>query len=173
MPFLISILIVQTVFVFERHQKKVKSEFIIFQKSRSSVLGIRAGEKLLVDHNLDSLEIEKSNLMASYRIGENVQQYFKAYNSSIFQFEKQHILLVDSLGVYQLNNLKNLSVVLQYSPKINMERLIKTMQPKLIIADGSNYKSDVNRWEIICNKQKTPFYYTGKNGAYVLRINRD
>ena len=171
--FLISILIVQTVFVFERHQKKVKSEFIIFQKSRSSVLGIRAGEKLLVYHNLDSLEIEKSNLMASYRIGENVQQYFKAYNSSIFQFEKQHILLVDSLGVYQHNILKNLSVVLQYSPKINMERLIKTMQPKLIIADGSNYKSDVNRWEIICNKQKTPFYYTGKNGAYVLRINRD
>mgnify|MGYP000615908723 CR=1 FL=1 len=65
----------------------------------------------------------------------------------------------------KLNNLKNLSVVLQYSPKINMERLIKTMQPKLIIADGSNYKSDVNRWEIICNKQKTPFYL-------ILEVNR-
>ena len=79
--------------------------------------------------------------------------------------------MIDSLGVYQFNNLKNPSVVLRYSPKINLERLIKTMQPKQIIADGSNYKSDVKRWEIVCEKQKTPFYYTGKNGAYIIKKN--
>ena len=171
--FLISILIIQSVFLFETHQKKRKTAFIIFQKSRTSVLGIRAGEQLLVYHNEDSLEIRKSNLMTSYRIGENVQQHFKTFDSSIFQFEKEHILLLDSLGVYQLNNLKNLSVVLRYSPKINMERLIKTIQPKQIIADASNYKSDVSRWQIVCKEQKTPFYYTGKNGAYFLRKNKN
>ena len=171
--FLISILIIQSVFLFETHQKKRKTAFIIFQKSRTSVLGIRAGEQLLVYHNEDSLEIRKSNLMTSYRIGENVQQHFKTFDSSIFQFEKEHVLLLDSLGVYQLNNLKNLSVVLRYSPKINMERLIKTIQPKQIIADASNYKSDVSRWQIVCKEQKTPFYYTGKNGAYFLRKNKN
>ncbi len=171
--FLISILIIQSVFLFETYQKKRKTAFIIFQKSRTSVLGIRAGEQLLVYHNEDSLEIRKSNLMTSYRIGENVQQHFKTFDSSIFQFEKEHVLLLDSLGVYQLNNLKNLSVVLRYSPKINMERLIKTIQPKQIIADASNYKSDVSRWQIVCKEQKTPFYYTGKNGAYFLRKNKN
>ena len=93
--------------------------------------------------------------------------FLKKY--SILKLKNEHILLIDSLGVYQLNNLNNAIVFLQYSPKINLERLIKTMQPKQIIADGSNYKSDVNRWEIVCKKQKTPFYYTGKNGAYIIK----
>ena len=167
--FLISILIIQSVFVFETYQKKTKTGFIVFHKSRSSVLGIRAGEDLLVYHNLDSLDIKKSNLMTSYRIGENVAQHFKTQKSAIFKFEEEHLLLIDSLGVYQLNTLKNPIIVLQYSPKINLERLIKTMQPKQIIADGSNYKSYVSRWRIVCEKEKTPFHYTGEKGAFMMK----
>ena len=169
--FLSSIVIIQIVFISETNQRKTEKALIIFHKSRSSVFGIRAGEELLVYHNLDSIELKKTNAMTAYRIGENVNQYFKTQKYSILKFENEHILLIDSLGVYQLNNLNNAIVFLQYSPKINLERLIKTMQPKQIIADGSNYKSDVNRWEIVCKKQKTPFYYTGKNGAYIIKKN--
>ena len=57
-----------------------------------------------------------------------------------------------------------------YSKKINLERLIKTLQPKQLITDGSNYKSDVLRWKVIAEKQKTPFYNTSKNGAYILKL---
>jgi competence protein ComEC len=167
--FLISIVIIQTVFVFETHQKKTKTGFIVFHKSRSSVLGIRAGAELLVYHNLDSLDIRKSNLMTSYRIGENVAQHFKTQEAAIFKLENEHLLLIDSLGVYQLNNLKNPIIVLQYSPKINLERLIKTLQPKQIIADGSNYKSYVSRWRIVCKKEKIPFHYTGEKGAFMMK----
>ena len=165
---LISIIIVQSVFVFEVHQKKNKNEFIVFHKSKNSVFGIRKGKHLLVHHNLDSFDLIKSNMMTSYRIGENVSQTFKNNHSNVFQFDKKHILLVDSLGVYQLKDLKNPIVVLQYSPKINLSRLIQTVNPSNIIADGSNYKSYVKRWENTCKKQKTPFYFTGINGAYII-----
>jgi competence protein ComEC len=167
--FLISIVIFQSVFVFETYQNKSKTVFIVFHKSRSSVLGIRTGKDFLVYHNLDSLDIKKSNLITSYKIGENVHQHFKTQETAIFKFKNEHILLIDSLGVYQLNNLINPIIVLQYSPKINLERLIITMQPKQIIADGSNFKSYVSRWEIVCEKEKIPFYYTGKNGAYMMK----
>jgi competence protein ComEC len=165
--FLISILIIQSVLVFETHQKKIKKEFIVFHKSRNSVIGIRAGQKLLVHHDLDSLGIQKSNFITSYRIGENVDQAFNMNIPSFFEFEKQQILVIDSLGIYQLKGLKNPIVILQYSPKINLERLIKTINPKQIIADGNNYKTFVNRWKVICENEKTPFYYTGINGAFV------
>jgi competence protein ComEC len=171
--FLISIVIVQSVFVLETYQKKTANAFIVFHKNRSSILGIRVGEKLLLQHDLDSLKFQKSNLMTSYRIGENIKQVFKRSNSNVFQFDKDLIVLIDSLGVYQLNNLENSIVILQYSPKINLERLLKKIQPKQIIADGSNYKNDINRWQVICEKQKTPFYYTGKNGAYILKAARN
>jgi competence protein ComEC len=169
--FLLSILIIQTVFMFEAYEKNTKKEFVVFHKSRNSVIGIRSGKNLLVHHDLDSLDLEKSIFLTSYRIGENVNQIFKNNIPAIFEFEKEQILIVDSLGVYQLKNLKNPSVVLQYSPKINLERLIKVLNPKQIIADGNNYKNDVNRWKAICEKQKTPFYYTGKNGAFVYQKN--
>ena len=169
--FLISIVVIQIVFMFETHQKKTEKSVIIFHKSRSSVFGIRAGEELLVYHNLDSLELKNTNVMTSYRIGENVRQNFKTQKSSIYKFENEHILFVDSLGVYQLHDFKDGIVLLQYSPKVNLERLIKIMRPKQIIADGSNYKSYIEGWEIVCEKEKTPFYYTGKNGAYIIREN--
>ncbi|PQB09006.1 competence protein [Polaribacter filamentus] len=165
--FLISILIIQSVLVFETHQKKIKKEFIVFHKSRNSVIGIRTGQKLLVHHDLDSLGIQKSNFITSYRIGENVDQAFNMNIPSFFEFEKQQILVIDSIGIYQLKGLKNPIVILQYSPKINLERLIKIINPKQIIADGNNYKTFVNRWKVICENEKTPFYYTGINGAFV------
>jgi competence protein ComEC len=165
--FLISILIIQSIFVFETHQKKIKKEFIVFHKSRNSIIGIRAGGKLLVHHNMDSLIIQKSNFIASYRIAENVGQMFINQIPAIFEYKKDQILIIDSLGIYPVIGLKKPIVVLQYSPKINLERLIKTIHPKQIIADGNNYKMYVNKWEAICKKQKTPFYYTGKNGAFI------
>ena len=166
--FLISILICQSIFMFENHQKKTIKEFIVFHKSSTSIFGERKGGELIVHHNLDSLVIKKSNLMTSYRIGENINQIFKRNNSSIFKYNNQPILFIDSLGVYQVKSLKNPIIVLQYSPKINLERLIKILHPKEIIADGSNYKSYVKSWKEIAKKQKTPFYPTGQNGAYII-----
>jgi competence protein ComEC len=62
--------------------------------------------------------------------------------------------------------LENPIVVLQQSPKINLERMLKTLVPKQVVVDGSNYKSYVNRWKETAEKQKTPFHDTGKNGAF-------
>ena len=44
--------------------------------------------------------------------------------------------------------------------------MLKTLVPKQVVVDGSNYKSYVNRWKETAEKQKTPFHDTGKNGAF-------
>ncbi|MFY9243486.1 MAG: ComEC/Rec2 family competence protein [Polaribacter sp.] len=166
---LASILLVQSVFLYENHRKKTKKEFIVFYKSRNTILGNRIGEKLIVTHDLDSLEISKTNFMVSYRINENIIPVYRKGFSNIFSFEKDKILIVDSLGVYQLKNLNKPIVLLQQSPKINLERLIKEIDPKEIIADGSNYKSYVKRWQETSKKLEIPFYYTAEKGAYILK----
>jgi competence protein ComEC len=58
---------------------------------------------------------------------------------------------------------------LQYAPKINLERLIKTLEPGLIIADGSNYKRVVHRWKTTAEKYAIPFHDTGQKGAFMLQ----
>ncbi|WP_339662102.1 ComEC/Rec2 family competence protein [uncultured Polaribacter sp.] len=170
MYLLLSILFLQSVYVFENYQKRTKKEFIVFHANRNSVLGKRVGDKLLVYHHLDSVSIKKVNFLTSYKIGENVDMVFNNTIPAFYEFEKNQILIIDSLGVYQLKGLKNPIVVLQYSPKINLERLIQFVKPKQIVADGNNYKSFVKTWEGICRKQKTPFYYTGKNGAFMYEM---
>ncbi|GAL69023.1 competence protein [Jejuia pallidilutea] len=59
-------------------------------------------------------------------------------------------------------------MLLRQSPKINLNRLIDSLKPKQIIADGSNYKSYIEHWELICKKRKLPFHQTSKKGAFVL-----
>ncbi len=166
--FLSSIFIIQSVYLFENYQKKNKKEFIVFHKSRNTILGNRIGENLFVNHDLDSISILKTNALASYIVAENVKSIDNKGVKNLCQFKNETILIVDSLGVYQLNNLINPIVLLQQSPKINLERLIQKIAPKQIIADGSNYKSYVKRWQKTCAQQKTPFHYTG-NGAFILK----
>ena len=43
------------------------------------------------------------------------------------------------------------------------------LNPKQIIADGNNYKSYINNWREICEREKVPFHYTGKNGTYIIK----
>lgn len=164
-----SIVIVQFVLIFEDFNKNKKQEFIVFHKSRKSILGERKGVLLNVYHNLDSISIAKEKLMLSYKIGERVSIDYSRNISNVFQFKDKQILVVDSLGVYNVQNLKKPIVLLQNSPKINLKRLIKILQPKEIIVDGSNFKSYINRWKETCRKEKTPFFYTGENGAYIIK----
>jgi competence protein ComEC len=88
--------------------------------------------------------------------------------ANIIRYNSDIILIVDSLGIYDLA-LKKPIIILQHSPKINLNRLIKSLKPKQIIADGSNYKSSLDRWKSTCEKQKTPFYQTRQNGAFIIK----
>ena len=167
--FLITILIVQSLFLFEKYQKENKKEFLVFHKSRKSIVGKRIGDKLFLNNNLDTLKLKNDFSLKNYRINEGIKNIFYVKPYSFINFSKTDILLIDSLGIYKVKGVKKPIVILQYSPKINLKRLIKTLKPKQIIVDGSNYKSYVNNWREVCEKQKTPFYFTGEKGAFILK----
>jgi competence protein ComEC len=164
--FLGSVLLFQSVFLFENYQKNTKKELIVFHKSRKSIVGIRNRDDVKIYHNIDTLEVKSLNLIKTYAIGENLKPVLIKGFLDVFNFKNKDVLVIDSLGVYQLKGLENPIVVLQNSPKINLERLIKSLNPSHIIADGSNYKSYVKRWKMSSKKLKIPFHYTGEKGAF-------
>jgi|TARA_B110000967_G_C18900395_1_gene574446 competence protein ComEC len=164
--FLGSVLLFQSVFLFESYQKNTKKELIVFHKSRKSIVGIRNRDDVKIYHNIDTLEVKSLNLIKTYAIGENMKPVLIKGFLDVFNLKNKDVLVIDSLGVYQLKGLENPIVVLQNSPKINLERLIKSLNPSHIIADGSNYKSYVKRWKMSSKKLKIPFHYTGEKGAF-------
>ena len=166
--FLVAILLVQSIYFFEEKTANEKEAFIVFHKSRFSIIGRRIGVKMNLQENLETIQPKEIKAVKSYRVAEYMSAIEKVNFKNYIRFNEQDILLIDSLGVYQLQKLEKPIVVLQYSPKINLERVIQVLKPSLIIADGSNYKSDVNNWELIALKKEIRFHYTGKKGAFIL-----
>jgi competence protein ComEC len=165
---LFSIIALQSIFIFEKYQLQSTQNLIVFNKTAESMIATRLGEKLNIETSIPKATI-KNNPLKNYLVGtgiDSVNILEKIENLQFFSNEK--ILVVDSLGVYNFNIFKPSIVILRQSPNINLDRLLKTLNPKLIIADGSNYKSDILCWEQSCDKNKTPFYSTMQNGAFML-----
>jgi competence protein ComEC len=59
--------------------------------------------------------------------------------------------------------------VLTNSPKINLNRLLKVLRPRLIVVDNNNYKSYIERWKHTCLKKQVAFYNVKTDGAFVLK----
>ena len=165
--FLVTVLIIQTTLLFSKFNKPL-NEFIIFHKTRFSLIGHTKHDKLFVAHNFDSLTKSKNRIIDHYAIGNRINIIQEDSLESIYQLNTKKIMIVDSLGIYQVKSFRPDYVLLTQSPKINLNRLIDSIKPKELIADGSNYKSYIERWEDICKKRKLPFHQTSKKGAYII-----
>ena len=111
---------------------------------------------------------DSSYPIKAYKIANGIIEYSEIKLPQVFKYNEKLILILDSLGVYP-NSYKIDIVLLTYSPKVNLNRMLDRLQPKMIIADGNNYKSYVNRWKKSCNEKNIAFHFTGTDGAYILK----
>ena len=155
----------QIIFIIEKYQQNNKNEFLVFYKTKASIIAKRNGNRLI--SNKSEGFLKKEYATQPYINSEKISRMDSINFKNVFTVDKQAFLIIDSLGIYAITDLKRPIVILQHSPKINLERMIKTLDPKLIIADGSNYKSYVEHWQETSQKQKTPFYSIFEKGAFV------
>ena len=143
--------------------------FIVFNKSQESIIGNRIGEKLKINTSISNFSLNE-NPIKNYLVGTGIDSVSMSdKNNNLQIFRNESILIIDSLGIYKFNSIQPTIVVLRQSPKINLDRLLNSFQPRLIVADGSNYKSYVSKWGESCIKNKTPFHSTMQNGAFILK----
>ncbi|NQY07293.1 MAG: ComEC/Rec2 family competence protein, partial [Flavobacteriaceae bacterium] len=142
-----------------------EDELIVFQKSRHSIISLRKSNEVIIFK--DSLT--STNTITPYLIGSFIKKVRYNEPKSLHIFGKDTLLVIDSLGVYQNLSFKPSIIVLTQSPKINLDRVIDSISPRLIVADGSNYKSYVLQWDKTCKKRKLPFHNTYEMGAYILK----
>lgn len=165
--FLLALLFFQSVLFIENHSNQT-SAFIIFHKNRFSLLGQKQNTRLTVSHNLDSTAAAKDQVIKNYRISHAIITFDEVPLESVYFFKEWQVLVIDSLGIYEVPGLNPDYILLRNSPQLNLSRLLTVLRPKLIIADGSNYKSYVDQWEATCQKQKVPFHLTSRMGAFII-----
>ncbi|WP_417556770.1 ComEC/Rec2 family competence protein [Mesoflavibacter zeaxanthinifaciens] len=155
----------QANFIFNTSQNKGESLYV-FHKSKHTIIGKKVDKKLQLYSNLEA--VETNTIPRTFAVKNSLRIETPKPIQPIFNIKNKTLLVVDSLGVFQVKKLKVDYILLTQSPKINLNRLIDSIKPKAIIADGSNYKSYILRWKSTCLKQKIPFYQTGKTGAFII-----
>lgn len=162
--FLCGIVIFQSSMLYSKIQHSTL-ESIVFHKPIKTMIGIDEPKNFTLYHNLEA-KLQDEIRLKDYKTGRNINKIEEKIIPDILNTSMASILIVDSSAVYKLNDFNPDVVLLRDSPKINLERLIRILKPKIIVADGSNYHSYVSRWAKTAKKQKTRFHHTGENGAF-------
>ena len=145
-----------------------QSELVIFNSKKSTMITERIGDNVTLIAPkvlLDSASSNKS--LAAYLMGNFSHLESKKQLKNFLFFKENKILVLDSTSVYPKNTKPDI-VLLTQSPKINLNRLLSTSNPKLIVADASNFKTYIKLWEQSCVKAKIPFHAIGEKGFYRL-----
>jgi competence protein ComEC len=165
---LLTIIIGQLYFMYNLQTIR-NQEFIVFHKSKHTILGFKTNHILYIHHNLNDSLLYLDKTITNYKVGSHVKTIQFDSIQNIYQIGNKMLLVVDSLGIYKSLSFKPELILLRNSPKINLNRLIDCLQPELIICDGSNYTSYQNRWQATCEAKKIPFHKTSEKGAFIYK----
>ncbi|WP_297694349.1 ComEC/Rec2 family competence protein [uncultured Eudoraea sp.] len=147
--------------------KSREQKIIIFHKTGTSALLYKNGISAEVNCS-DTTAV--TNLIKNLVVQEKIQKVeYKTLKNS-YRIKDYSLLILNNSEMIFHKLPKTDYVLLSNSPKVNFNRFLDSIKPKKIIADGSNYRSDIERWQKSCSDRKLPFYYTGEKGAFILEI---
>jgi competence protein ComEC len=165
---LLAILLFQSTYFVTQWTNQKQKEWIVFNVKKNTIITERIGEGVTIFcNNSVQKEVTNNQTIKSYLVAN-----FSAITNSkklqnLYYFKNKKILIIDSLGVYQKEIEPDIIVLVQ-SPKLNLERLLQTYKPEMIVADASNFKTYIKVWEATCKKEKIPFHATGEKGFFRL-----
>ncbi len=160
------ILTLQAWGIWNQFELKHKESLILVHKSQNTILLHQTGDILQI-YTQDTLNVDR--IVNDYSVAERIQQLSKNQLQNSYFLNQKQLYVMDSFGLYPIN--KDLDfLLLTQSPKINLERLLDSIQPKMVLADGSNYRSYAIRWEKTCAQKEIPFHYTGEKGYFSFNL---
>ncbi|QYJ69417.1 ComEC/Rec2 family competence protein [Flavobacterium litorale] len=163
---LCAIILFQSIYIVTKWQRTNSNEFVVFNNWANSLIAYKQSG-ITYFYSNDSIALENWNLKA-YAKGNFADSVTVLPLQHTFWYKQKRILVVDSLKIYETGINPDI-VVLRQSTGVNLQRLIETTKPKVIVADATNYQGSINRWKATCNKNKIPFHATAEKGSYILK----
>jgi competence protein ComEC len=160
---LFSIICVQFAYLYNK-QDSQSSEFVVFNQYKTTLIAKKNGNQL----NYATKNLRYLQSLDNYIVNEFINRTQHDSLKNVYVFKNHKILIVDDDAVYD-SSFKPEIVLLTSSPKINLNRLITTLKPKLIVVDNNNYKSYAERWKTTCLNNDINFYNIREDGAFVLK----
>lgn len=152
-----TIILVQISFLQTKKEIESKQELIVYNAKKKTVITERNGKDIKLYTSNTLLEKEsKNDILQTYLVANfGVLKSIDKIENFLF-FNGKKILLIDSSGIYE-KKVKPDILVLIKSPKINLDRVLEDLHPKIVIADGSNSYSFQHYWKTSCHKKESLF----------------
>lgn len=161
---LITIVSLQISLVFTKKEIENGNELIVYNTKKNTLISERKGKEITV-FTPDTLS--KNNALNSYLVGNFSKIKSTEKIKNILFYNGRKIFVMDSSGTYE-NKIQPDILILTQSPKINLERILEDLHPKIIIADASNSYAIQKIWKTTCLKKNIPFHATNEKGFYKL-----
>lgn len=164
---LVSIIVTQSTYLVLKNQFEQQAEMIVFNTQKNTLISKRNGNVILAYSKSDLKNNSPLNALKSYELAN-----FSKINSvkplkNVLFYKGKKILILDSSAVWS-PKIKPDILLLTQSAKLNLDRVLMQLHPKIVIADGSNYKKARWKWEQSCRKQNIPFHATAEKGYFKL-----
>ena len=157
------------VILFEKHQANQQNELVIFHQFGNTVIGRLEHQQLILNTKSPITDNTKNFLFSNYLIKKRAVLKKNEVFQHQYQHRKRTIMVIDSTFTYSQHHLDSDILLLSGSPRIHLERIIDSLNPKQLIADGNNYRNFIERWEKTCADRNIPFHRTDQDGAFVLK----
>ena len=161
---LITIVLLQLSFIYTKKEIENTNELIVYNTKKNTLLSERTGKKITLFTN-DTLS--KNSILNAYLVGNFGKLSSTNKIKNVLYFNGKKISIIDSSGIYETRIQPDILILTQ-SPKINLDRILENLHPKIIIADASNSYSIQKTWKYTCLKKNIPFHATSEKGYYKL-----
>lgn len=155
------ILVVQAHYLLRLHYLISKQELIVYHHYKR-LITIKKERKLYVF----SEELKDKKIKANFI--KNRINTLEKKQEKVFCYRNRNYLIVDNSYAYSKLKVNDLVLIITSNPKVNLERIIRDIQPIKVIFAINNYNNNVVKWKGTCKKLQVPFYDVSQLGAYVL-----
>ncbi|MDQ6528183.1 ComEC/Rec2 family competence protein [Flavobacterium sp. LHD-85] len=161
----ISIIAIQFAFILTKIETEKHEELIVYNERNSTLISKRLGRNLVL-LTRDTV-LENNRNVNSYLVGNSIALSKIKVIKNLLYFKNTKILIIDSTKTFS-EKIKPDVLILTQTSKVNLDRILQNLQPKIVIADGSNSNSIQKYWKRSCLKKNIPFHSTKEKGYYRL-----
>lgn len=144
-------------------ENKSKEEVVVMSDASSVVILNRVGDRI---HQIGKANKFTLQSLKNYELHTNSKVATIDSLKNSFVLEDKKWLIIDSLEVYPKQKFDY--VVLYQNPKINLDRLIHDVQPKMILLHNANYQYLNEEYSAYFKKRKIPYHDMRTKGSYVV-----
>ncbi len=155
--------------LFEKRATQSESAFIVFHQYKNSLFLRKSGDKGILYPSPELGSSKELGLVKNYEMDHFLLKLSESAQMSNFhKLGDYRIMVIDHLSIKSDFGFEPDILILINSPKINLDRLLVDIHPKVIVADGSNFSSFKSLWEKSAKQQGIIFHDTYEHGAFTL-----